>query len=256
MRFRRTTDNTLLVVKFAPSDCQSAIHDLESNINGYRELANLGAESMLIPEFREVAVQGGRALVMIDAGPTMEQANLGITGFSFLWKHFWKIVRATLQNTANHPYEQEVLSGLRRFEWPGRAIAERIQQSLIESKMEKQAVMILDFTPNNVFVSDERLLFVDPWAQSSYLGNPAVSIGQLATLACLSGMHDAKEGSRMLKELALEEFPRLLECKVGVINQGLRLGQTLQLTLSAHVRRETEPAYAAELIRQANALWK
>jgi hypothetical protein len=256
MRFRRTTDNMLLVVKFAPSDCEGAIHDLESNINGYRELANLGAESMLIPEFKEVPVEGGRALVMIDAGPTMGQANLGITGFAFFWKHFQKIVQATLQNATSRHYEQEVLSGLRRFEWPGRAIAEQVQQSLIENKMEKQAVMLLDFTPDNVFVSAEHLFFVDPWTQNSYLGNPAVSVGQLITLARLSGMYDAEEGSQMLRESALQEFPRLLGCEVGAINQGLRLGQTLQLTLSAHVRRQTEPAYAAELIHQANALWK
>lgn len=263
MRFRRNRDNTLFIVKYAPrgnGDCgEDAMRDLEANIYGYSRLKELGVEKILPLELREVQVENGRALVMRDAGKTMRQADLGFAQFEWFWEHFSFIAASTARKNASErssSYEDEIVRHIERFAPAGSDIASIVNRRLQYHPLKNVSLMLLDLTPDNVFVSPGRLFFIDPWSQCSYLGNPAVSIGQLTTLVRLYRLRDSERGSMILEEGSRRELPEILDCSPEAIDQGLLLGKTLQLNLSAYVRRDSDPERAEELLRQAESLWQ
>jgi len=117
------------------------------------------------------------------------------------------------------------------------------------------SLMLLDFTPDNLFVDENALSFIDPWLQDVYLGHPAVSAGQFATLMQLYKMKDSAEATNMLEERCEIEMPLMLGCDIAAVKRAFCLGSTLQLVLSSYVRQESDPSRSAELIVKANELW-
>jgi hypothetical protein len=73
------------------------------------------------------------------------------------------------------------------------------------------AIMLLDCTPDNVFVDARRLSCIDPWEQATYLGHPAVSIGQFVTLARdVYALDGSVNGGASLEQFMSDELPGVL----------------------------------------------
>src|SRR3989344_937060 len=253
LRFRRGADNVGLVMKYADLTNISAISDLEANISGYRNVSAIGAGSLVPSDLRLLELSTGRALVMRDLGESTRLQNEGIATWRIVGNVLENVVRATLVKR-HFDYVAEVLNNIKKFS-PDSELHPRLQNNEHLRGSSSSALMLLDFTPDNVFVSDGSIRFLDPWKQGTYLGHPAVSLGQFATLACIYKLQDAPETFRMFEDIAVRRFSPLLECDEETSVEAFRLGQTLQLILSAYVRRNDQPARSKEIYEDAFALW-
>lgn len=262
LRFRRNADTSALVVKFAPINDAGALADIKANIRGYTEIRTLGGLYLVPSELKEILVANGKALVMRDLGDSMRVADDGFDACVLLWKHFR---RAILQTTAQvdvsevrpPPFVIEVIRHIERFSHGSvQDLLRVMQESDWTGEWGKSAIMLLDFTPDNLFVNEAGLSFIDPWSQEAYLGHPAVSIGQFVTLMQLYRMRDADKVARMLKERCVTEMPSMLGCDALSVERAFRVGSTLQLALSSYVRRESDPRQADKLAAEACKLWR
>jgi hypothetical protein len=253
MRFRRGAGDAGLVVKYAELTNATALSDLAANVSGYRALIAAGAASLVPPELRLVDLSLGRALVMQDLGESTRLRNDGIVTWKLAARAFEDIVRTTVVKKSPD-YVGEVLSHMRKFV-PNGELDRRLKNIGRLCGVSDSALMLLDFTPDNVFVSDGSIRFLDPWEQATYLGHPAVSLGQFAKLAQMYQLRDATEAFGMFKRIAIGRFSTLLGCDEETSAIAFRLGQTLQLVLSAYVRRDNQPTRASELYNEALALW-
>lgn len=255
MRFQSNNGTHRWVVKIASTQNKGARLDLSRNYVAYSALQNIGARNIL-PNVRTLHVEGFKGLIMEDVGQVMSVEDSGNKMFRRLIKHLFPIIEDTLTDGSDDG-ETEVLRHMRRFLPRRNPLSNLIQLSRPKGAgMTKVALMSLDFTPDNVAVRHERMYFIDPWKQRTYLGNPAVSIGQFATLAKLYKMQDAEEGATMLARVTTQRLPKLLGTNREVILRGLRLGETLQYALSAFVRRRSDPVRSKELLAMAYTLWK
>lgn len=262
LRFQRDADKSALVVKFAPADNAGAMSDTEANIRGYGEIRALGGSRLVPPELQEIPVANGRALVMRDLGASMRVRDGGLAACVLLWQHFRGVIQKTTVRTDTDGgglplFVAEVARHIERFS-SGNAfgLLGLIKKSDWVGGWRTAALMLLDFTPNNLFVSAKALWFIDPWDQDTYLGHPAVSIGQFATLMRLFRMRDADEAARMLKERCVAEMPLMLGGDAVAAGRAFRLGATLQFVLSSYVRRESDPFRSTELLTEAYKLWQ
>lgn len=260
LRFQRSADKSMLVVKFAPVDDAGATADFEANVRGYTEIRALGGSHIVPSELKEIPVTNGRALVMRDLGASMRVADGGFNTYILLWKHFRQTILQTAAQANTSmvglpPFVIEVTRHIERFSHGSvQSLLRVIRKSDWIGEWGKSAIMLLDFTPDNLFVNETMLSFIDPWSQETYLGHPAVSIGQFATLMQLYRMKDADEAVFMFKECCSAEIPSMLECDVSSVERAFRLGSTLQFVLSSYVRRESDPPRAAELLIEAHKL--
>jgi len=262
MRFARNDDDIALVVKFAFNDNTEAMADTKSNLDGYSKIAALGAPELVPPELSEIQISDGRAIVMKDLGASMRQINGGVKDCIILWNHFKSAVVATVSNAKTEGeglpfFAEEILKHIDRFSnhHPKR-VTELIRKADWSAKHGKSAIMLLDFTPDNIFVSQTSLSFIDPWSQDSFLGHPAVSVGQLVTLMQVYDMKQADEAVSVLKEKCMTELPSILECDTASIELAYQLGVTLQYVLSSYVRKDTEPAKSVDFYEKACQLWQ
>lgn len=262
LRFMNNTNN-MFVVKFAPIDNPEAIEDLNSNLYGYAEIRKIGASKLLPLNLKKIKLGKEKAIVMKDLGETISIKNEGIATFDLIWKNYKDLIYATITsgkiNSTYLPlFVVEVIKQIERFAYKNNIldILDLIKKADWKAKRgEKKSIMLLDFTPNNLFINGKNLSFIDPWHQSTYLGNPAVSIGQFATLAKLNKMKDSNKAFIMFKKRCLKEIPVILGGNTYDTELAFRLGSTLQFILSSYVRRESNPSLADKLLIKAHLLW-
>ncbi len=110
---------------------------------------------------------------------------------------------------------------------------------------ELSTVMILDFTPDNLFIFDQRAVFIDPWKQSTYLGTMIPSIAQFCTLARnIYSMPSPKVFEDLLSvSYKIGERQHLDRTQIDV---QIALGTALQYSLSAYVRVVSNPELATK----------
>jgi hypothetical protein len=255
-------DRGKFVVKFAPADDAMAMMDIEANMRGYRKIKTIGGSRLTPSGLREIPVANGKALVMNDLGSSMRVGDGGLDACVLMWRHFSRAIsQTTVQmdtNSIRFPmFVTEVIRHIERFSH-GRVsnLVGAIRESDWIDECGKVAIMLLDFTPDNLFVNETRLSFIDPWNQEMYLGHPAVSIGQFVSLMKLYDMRDADKSAFVLKECCMDELPSILECDVSLVERAFRLGATLQFVLSSYVRQKSDPSRAASLLVEACNLWR
>jgi len=248
LRFRRA-DNVGLVLKYASAENAQALSDLEGNIHGYEQMKANGASFLVPPDVQVVNVPSGVALAMRDLGKNTTTLNEGIHTWRVVAENLEGAVRATVQRNEAW-YAEEVFTHMRKFV-PNDEIEARFRRAVRTQRNGRSALMLLDLTPDNMFVSGESAWFLDPWRQTTYQGHPGVSLGQFATLVRIYGLRDAQPAFQMFEELAVRRVSSILECEERASMTAFRLGQTLQLVLSAHVRRDTEPEKAQALYQEA-----
>lgn len=109
------------------------------------------------------------------------------------------------------------------------------------------SLMLLDFTPDNVFLFRGRALFIDPWLQESYVGHPALSLGQYATLALIYRLSGAEELAIKLHACA-RQLGKRIKLSSAMSDRAFFMGAGLQMVLSAWARRTSDPAFSQKLI--------
>lgn len=259
-RFGRDEFQSGLVVKFAPIGDTQAEEEIAANFYGYNQIRALGGSELVPPELKKVDMAEGEALVMRDLVSSMRKVDGGMDACELLWEHFLRVVQKTAVpahegGSVVTPFVEEVTEHIKRFSHEGvPELLELIQKADWTGQWGKRALMLLDFTPDNLFLHEAGLSFIDPWRQGTYLGHPAVSIGQFSSLMRLYHMKDDEKAAHMFEGRCLREMPMILGCDISAVKQAFNLGCTLQHVLSAYVRRELQPLLAAEFIAQAKAL--
>ncbi len=259
LRFQKAPGQ--LVVKFAPNNLPEAIADLEANIHGYNQLKLIGAKSIVPAGLKELSVSDGKALLMSDLGDSMRKQDTGLDNFNLLWQHFEKIVRQTKTattklNSKTPSFVTEVIALIKGFSHPKTSELIKILEKIDWSGNQgDSALMICDFTPDNVFVAKGSLTFIDPWYQKSYLGHPAVSIGQFVTLARIYKMRSHEAAGIMLQKYCLEKLSVILGCDKSFTDNAFKLGVTLQLVLAAYVRQNSDFFAAERYLIDACRVW-
>lgn len=247
-----TEDGRHLVAKCAAYSDTNAMADIKANVRGYAEIEMVGLSDMLPPALRQLDLTEHRVLVMEDLGRSVAQLNSGMKTWATVARSFESRAMATATTTRGD-YVEEVTSHIARFSTDNELVdAIRRKSSVIP---ERSALMLLDFTPDNVYVRDESFRFLDPWDQRSYLGHPCVSLAQFATLARIYRLKDAEMLCTKWRTDSVQFYSELLACDESVSLDAYKLGETLQLTLSAYVRRNSDPSFASSLHSSANALW-
>jgi len=260
LRFRSINNSQHLVVKLVDKKNSAAIEDIEANFFGYNQIIKLGGNMILPPGFKRLSLEGYEALCLDDLGQSMREKNLGIVGAKLLWSYFVELVSLTKNReaataTSRTAIIAEVLSFVEKFKSDDQSdLFDLVNQSDLSDNYGAVALMLLDFTPDNLFL-EETLSFIDPWRQENYLGHPAVSIGQFIALTKIYNLKDSQEIYDYLRCACLDRLPGLLSCSTSSILKALRLGETLQLTLSAYVRRESDPIKAEKFRQEAGQLW-
>ncbi|MFA5886370.1 MAG: hypothetical protein WC863_01165 [Patescibacteria group bacterium] len=261
LRFQPLDNSSKLIVKLAENNNQEVIYDIESNLIGYNNVKLIGGEGILPLGLQELSIKGAKALMMADLGLSMHSNDQGILGARLLWSRFKNLIvstrRETLVNTNSRPlFIDEVLSFIERFTDVSESkLLDIIRRIDLSDNYGQPALMLLDFTPDNLFLTGEGLSFIDPWKQKNYLGHPALSFGQFFTLARIYNLSDNEEIASFLRLACLTELPGLLGCSASSVDYAIRLGATLQLTLSAYVRRESDPPLAEIFRQEALELW-
>lgn len=268
-RFRQE-DGTLMVAKFSVPTAIIAVSDgsgdIRDNIRGYESMNKLGAGVLVPPSYQVMECEGVKVLVMKFLGDSFRTSVGSHPQESYVWirDHLRVVLRNTLYPALGDlPVHsiQEIRRSMMRFGKEVDALTDgalgehlRVPWDLESGQL---MLMLLDFTPDNVFVTRDRLSMIDPWGQSTYLGNPAVSIGQFITLAEeVYGLPGAGEGCGLLRRFAFQEIPESLECSAKSVQVAFRLGVALQYILSAYVRIRTESELARAFANRAVAVLK
>ena len=260
-RFKTISDNQCLVVKSA---CSKSINsDIKDNILGYKKISEAGGSEIVPTKLKEFGVNSNIALVMVDLGLCFKHTSKDISDYQVMGNSFLKIVKKTVVGDKEKNYirpsmlevKKYISNYLAQMTTLGSNLTENINSWNPDLDFDFASLMLLDFTPDNVFIRNGQIYFIDPWKQVSYLGHPAVSLGQFSTLA-----HDvynlpfSKEGKVFLHELAIKEVSKILKCSESVSENAFCMGAILQYTLSAYVRRESDKTRANELLLKANEI--
>jgi hypothetical protein len=115
----------------------------------------------------------------------------------------------------------------------------------------RASLMLLDFTPNNVFVKDGRVTFIDPWRQGTYLGSIIPSMAQFQTLLEVRDVPGSKEYAAEFDRY-IEEMGGGLDLTPKQVHKQKLLGACLQYALSGLVRIESDPERSAALLESSN----
>ncbi|KKU68210.1 MAG: hypothetical protein UX89_C0006G0034 [Parcubacteria group bacterium GW2011_GWA2_47_16] len=263
LRFERNGQREGLVVKFAPKADQSALNEVRGNLHGYKEMKALGMSELVPSNMGELTLSDGEGVVMRDLGFSMNALNGGEAACTLLLKRLMRIIKNTVVEFPGRSLENErpmfvdeVMSHMSRFTHQGvPELLALLKQSDWTGKWGKSALMLLDFTPDNIFLHAEGISFMDPWMQGTYLGNPAVSLGQFVASMQRADMADAQKVGRMFEDECVSKLPPLLGCDVLTVERSFRLGRTLQCVLSSYVRRESDKALAAIFMARAHGFW-
>ena len=103
------------------------------------------------------------------------------------------------------------------------------------------SLFLLDFTPDNVFIYDGKVQFIDPWEQETYIGSTVPTLAQFQTL---SRFVYELPGSKKSDPL-FEEMFKIMGAKLGLTKNQLiqqrLLGVALQFSLSSFTRLNSDP---------------
>ena len=230
--------------------------EIEDNLFGYSKIAQIGAEE-LVPEYlRLIKTPWGPALIMEDLGEDFRERAISPEKTSELFNAFkasmTRAIEATtrLQKDSHERGLAETKGQIKRWLVKlGEYGIINIQISayldainLSEISSAKSAIMLLDLTPDNIFVKGGVVKFIDPWFQQEYLGTPIPGISQFITLAediyRIEGFNDTNlRHSEFLEEAGIG----LLGLTQDQLTVQIALGRALQYSLSSYVRITGNP---------------
>lgn len=255
------------VIKLATDEL--GLPEVRNNIKGYQGLIDAGASSIVPADTCWGDERTHAWIDMPDLGQDMAQRDLLGIDLHREYGILTDKIKDLALDTARHDDEQRAgIIGLQSqiAEWAARLagtypnLLEEVAERFIKSDFEKSAsdistVMIQDFTPDNVFVQDAHVSFIDPWPQQTYRGSLIPSISQYYTNAAeVRQLPSAVQSAQKLQEIItyLGDIMDLSDAQVAV---QCEMGRTLQYILSSFVRIHTDPRKSYEYaVEAANGL--
>ena len=243
-----------------------AIAEVTDNIYGYESMRAQGAGPLLPPGMVNGTVEDTPYIIMPDLGASFANAAGSEPGTSYdtFFENTYQVCLATLEES---PDEQR--AGLQAFgEQVSRWYTELEASGLITpADLEKvgqinfsqlsstrSSLMLMDFTPDNVFIKGKAMSFIDPWRQATYRGSLVPSLAQFWTLAAqVYKLPGTEKGDGAFKQHLL-----LVGEELGLTEEQIKgqaaLGAALQFALSAYVRVNSDPGlsnYFADKSKEA-----
>ena len=256
------SDGIKLVVKIDTSP--RGIAEINDNLFGYNSISELGAATVLPSPIRFIESDLGPALVLPYLGEdyltTSNTPNSVLTNFIALKRSFGEVYSSVViqSQEVNIDSLQNILDRIservkRFFEKGISGYNDCADLSTIDVKGisgKNNSLFILDFTPSNLFIVDKKAIFIDPWKQTTYMGSPLLSLGQFITYAEesyeLPGFNN--------ENLQYLDFIQRVGKNLGLSESQTRLqfliGQTLQYSLSAYYRIESQPEKANRFLKK------
>lgn len=248
-------DKSMLIAKFcSKTDPKQSLADIVANIYGYEALEQISA-SNIIPNKYQVEVVGKNPVIIMSFLDATLRASIQNSQnpeqlFAIFAKKFTQIVRDTASDDVlGEIGTNSVNETMKQIQFYTSLLKDFIDRDFKSMLMENQfppikrgkvAIFLLDFTPDNLFLSSGGLEFIDPWQQSTYLGHPTVSLGQFITLARdVYKLPGSKVGCGILTTTTFSEIASILDSDIESIRRMACMGQTLQFLLSAYVRMGT-----------------
>lgn len=233
--------------------------EVDNNRRGYEAIALTGARSILPGGIRYDEIEGDSLLVMDNVGKSFaERAKAGENGIYDRFLSGMEAVYAeALHLESSHLHErgvQQIKNEIALWQQrligagyiPQESASSVAQISAAELSGDNATLMLSDFTPDNVFLQNGLVKFIDPWLQDTYLGTPIPGLAQFIVLAAdVYHLPGADEKKADFEGLAYRIGEKLGLTEKQVRNQ-LRLGKAMQLALSSFVRIGKDDALAKQ----------
>lgn len=251
-----------LVVKCAysanASNAEQAIRrsGILDNIHGYEMIAREGARALLPPTLEWYGDKNGELqLIMTDLGKDLVEREkdytITVEDYGRLVGYIGDVINSSLRHESSgaqleglHMLRLQIISWLQTIasldekgtDNVGESIEVLTSLNLSNTATSASTLMLLDFTPNNVFVDDSTCYFIDPWRQSTYRGSFVPSMAQfIANATDIRQYEVAVEAREQLERLIGQVAVKIGLTESQVAAQRL-LGEILQYTLSCFVR--------------------
>ncbi|HSX16211.1 MAG TPA: hypothetical protein VLF40_05445 [Candidatus Saccharimonadales bacterium] len=241
--------------------------EVQANVYGYESIAASGGGGLLPDGMVFGARQDGSYILMPYLGQNfVEAARAGQAGlYRSLLDAVTDVAGATLRDEADaqakglHEFRKQVVRWYRELYARGMVGSAAVEQATLlpadALASDKASLMLLDFTPDNLFVESEndKVTFIDPWRQATYLGSLIPALSQFATLAAdVYNLPGAAESQQLFAECADSVGKQLGLTEAQVRKQEL-LGRCLQFALSGYVRIDTDHERAADYVGRSLA---
>ncbi|MDO8557548.1 MAG: hypothetical protein Q7R98_03775 [Candidatus Jorgensenbacteria bacterium] len=257
--FHATDGEKALVVKIGLSE--RAAEEVRLNQKGYDALRGIGATRLLPDPLFSIEYAGVPIVVMEDCGLDFYHAVQIARDPVILYSQLVETMNSIYHETRCVSSENLYLNSLRlrlEKEYDVR-FRDRVDRALVHKlhdydfrrfKLPFICFSSFDFTPEDVFVSAQRVRYVDPLPE--VLGIPAVDLACFAGVALDAyGLPGAKEGYKLLADFAVRELPKILSMNEEESCRLFCLGRALQCALSARFRLISNPQKAGDLIRKS-----
>lgn len=231
--------------------------EVEDNLYGYNQLRILGAESLLPDPIVEISESNFNGLKMSFLGkPIVDSLRQGSASDWMENINWWRRIfsEAKIFNSADSwVLIRDSIGGVvEKIKSYGQILADcgllhkkdinyldGLDIEMI-AKGQLAALQLLDFTPDNVFLFQDKIKFIDPWRQKSYLGSPIPGLNQFLTLSRDVHSFPLSEQDWKAGENIIDQIGESLGLKPQQVEFQKRLGAALQYSLSAYVRRNSE----------------
>lgn len=253
-----TPEGKKRVVKMGQDD--SSFQEVDNNIYGYSQLRKIRADG-IIPNHLQILYLEENPVIVMDYLESNIHDTVKLSRVNIYRNLFPNLIKLFNQTTTVFPGMQELSiqqTLLRIQEFQKVLLTRKIlkpdvckslyQNNYLSITSEISTVFLLDFTPSNLFLTKKnKLKFIDPWIQNTYLGSPLISLGQYFTLS--HDVHNYKISSNWKEEVGefLNKIAKIVMLPPEMARAHYLIGSILQLTLSAYVRIDTEPHKAKEL---------
>lgn len=241
--------------------------EIDSNKFGYEAIACEGAGLLLPNPLVYGDIDGRHYITMPDLGVDMSQrdrnGDLSRDDYIQFINYLTQAVTRSIQTTGNTiDHANGLAIAHKQLEhWVNTLVsASALESKTVESLLSfditqlsssKTSVMIMDFTPDNIFVHEEGVSFIDPWRQDGYRGSFIPSLGQFITLAVsIYKLPQATKAQFDINE-AVAYIGDKLDLTVDQVRGQYLMGESLQYILSGFVRLNSDNLLAREYIDMA-----
>ncbi len=223
------------------------INEISNNLLGYNKIKEAGGGSLIPPGLEYRRAHDCEVLIMPHLGKSF--TVMGKTSSTKIYKSFINYLQDLAQQTLGSNSRHLQVAGITEIKeqigkWYGdleavgvidpnyKRILKGVNPSLLSSP--KSTIMILDFTPDNIFLYGGSIKFIDPWLQSTYTGSLIPCIGIFTTL--LIEVYDIRPPSGIDLDAVAKSIGDMLNLDESQVERQLALGRALQLGLSSYVR--------------------
>ncbi|EET89909.1 MAG: hypothetical protein UNLARM2_0353 [Candidatus Micrarchaeum acidiphilum ARMAN-2] len=234
---------------------KESMNEVSNNVNGYAMISREGGRALVPDRLMVLKEKQFSALVMPYLGKNITQcARDNPAVLDTFFDKLQSLAEKTLVKNTDEQYAGIVEIASQIKKWYGvleqnSVIDTRYRDLLTRLKPEDIAsrnstIMVLDSTPDNFFVHNDSIKFIDPWPQSTYRGTMLPCIGIFTALLADVYQIPMAAQAQHLNDL-VGKVAKLLDLGEDKTRRQLALGRALQFSLSSFVRINTDKSKSA-----------